>query len=224
MIEDLVEEIEMVTNKQCNNKPPAISAVVKTVNMSVLVAATAAVAEVAAEIAGVTVVTVVTAVTGVTEVTEANNSLVTVSNNEVNNKVGNVAMATEAKTGPGKTAQTNPNKMVAKKANSNPTAEVSKPAVTLQVVKASQIGGNAETAVTVEGIEAEAKVAAAVLVVTEEEADQTVRNVLQAIVILVNGQIARILSHSNSVVITMGIMVSLSMMLWFFVEMVNLCF
>ena len=74
--------------------------------------------------------------------------------------------------------------------------------VTGEIVGAGVTAGVVETGVGV-------RVAAA-LVVATEEVGQMGKNVLQVIEILVNGLIARILSHSNSAVIIMDITIMVS--------------
>lgn len=208
-IEDLVEEIEMVVKVQCNKLLAISEGAAKMVNMSVGQAgATVAVAEVTAATAATAVAAGVTeanaAAAGVTEVTVANNS-----NNEVISQVGNGVMATpgvKIPGGPDPTAPTNPKmdpKMgvrVKKGVCPNTEPPVSKPVETLPVVKYNPAGESEGAGVTAEAVEIGVRVAAA-LVLATEEVGQMGKNVLQVTEILVNGLIARILSHRTSAVI-----------------------
>ena len=88
------------------------------------------------------------------------------------------------------------------------------PVETLQAVKSqpAEVTGESEGAGVTAGV-AETGVGvrvAAALVVATEEVGQMVKNVLQVIEILVNGLIARILSHSNSAVIITDITIMVS--------------
>ena len=142
-----------------------------------------------------------------TEATEANNS-----NNEVINPVANGVMATPGvkipggpdPTGPPTNPKTDPKMGVRVKKGVCPNTEsVSKqPVETLQAVKSSPAVETVGAGVTAGAVETEVgvRVAAALVVVTEEVV-QMGKNVLLVIEILVNGLIARILSHSNSAVI-----------------------
>ena len=85
------------------------------------------------------------------------------------------------------------------------------PVETLQAVKShpAEVTGESEGAVGAVETGVGVRVAAA-LVVATEEVGQMGKNVLQVIEILVNGLIARILSHSNSAVIITDITITVS--------------
>ena len=91
------------------------------------------------------------------------------------------------------------------------------PVETLQAVKShpAEVTGESEGAgVTAGAVETGVGVrVAAALVVATEEVGQMGKNVLQVIEILVNGLIARILSHSNSAVIITDITIMVSNLL-----------
>ena len=93
---------------------------------------------------------------------------------------------------------------------------VSKQSVeTLQAVKShpAEVTGESEGAGVTAGVAVETGVGVrvvAALVVATEEVGQMGKNVLQVIEILVNGLIARILSHSNSAVIITDITIMVS--------------
>ena len=102
------------------------------------------------------------------------------------------------------------------------------PVETLQAVKshlAEVTGETVGAGVTAGAVENVVGVrVAAALVVATEEVGQMGKNVLQVIEILVNGLIARILSHSNSAVIITDITIMVSNLLinWVITQLINL--
>ena len=99
------------------------------------------------------------------------------------------------------------------------------PVETLQAVKSHPAEVNEGAGVTAGAAETGVVVrVAAALVVATEEVGQMGKNVLQVIEILVNGLIARILSHSNSAVIITDITIMVSNLLinWVITQLINL--
>ena len=99
------------------------------------------------------------------------------------------------------------------------------PVETLQAVKSHPAEVNEGAGVTAGAAETGVAVrVAAALVVATEEVGQMGKNVLQVIEILVNGLIARILSHSNSAVIITDITIMVSNLLinWVITQLINL--